>query len=388
MDEKTTIKYSLLEDIDIRLAKKAYERNKKLQVDTQVVKDLFEKAGRVLDKSTVDAVADKIFKRYFFGDDAKMRQLLRDKLYAFYTYASREDAVDAQIALYGYEVSKDIVAMSKEVSDFNIYDEFGECIYDIIAADLINEYANTTIVQAPQRLKEEHDRIVEEHQKAIDGSERKEKLHKELYLIEIKLAEARELYVKCYEEIKKLDDLIKKIQIYYKKKFDRQVVSRNAKSIVYSLRSEQNRIIKKYIIEPVKKERKKQFLIRLKKILLEKHKHYYFFVSSKKEKIVKSIEYSIIEIVGFIFVPIILVITLLILNSFFVGETRTTYGIYSGIYTNSSPSNYTYLLNPETNIIHRYNCYTIKHKENFLRSNDYDEAIGKGYRPCEVCDPE
>lgn len=55
---------------------------------------------------------------------------------------------------------------------------------------------------------------------------------------------------------------------------------------------------------------------------------------------------------------------------------------------NSSSSNYTYLLNPDTNIIHRYNCYTIKHKENFLRSNDYDEAIEKGYRPCEVCDPE
>ncbi len=66
-------KYSLLEDIDIRLAKKAYQRNKKLQVDTQVVKDLFEKAGRVLDKSTVDAVADKIFKRCFFGEKKEMK---------------------------------------------------------------------------------------------------------------------------------------------------------------------------------------------------------------------------------------------------------------------------------------------------------------------------
>lgn len=246
-------KYSLLEDIDIKLAKKAYERNKKLQIDTQVVKDLFEKAGRVLDKATVDAVADKIAKRYYFGGDSKMKQLLRDKLYAFYTYVSREDAVDAQIALYGYEVSKDIVAMSKEVSGFtdgeNVYEEYGESIYDVIYADLINEYANTAIIQAPQRLQEEHEKIAERYRKAEPDSEEKKSLYRELEASRDKLVAARERYVRSREEVKKLDTLLRRTQSYYKRKLD----SKKAKSLAYSLRPEQKRIRNKEIMKLVDK---------------------------------------------------------------------------------------------------------------------------------------
>lgn len=246
-------KYSLLEDIDIKLAKKAYERNKKLQVDTQVVKDLFEKAGRVLDKTTVDAVADKIAKRYYFGGDSKMKQLLRDKLYAFYTYVSREDAVDAQIALYGYEVSKDIVAMSKEVSGFtdgeNVYEEYGESIYDVIYADLINEYANTAIIQAPQRLQEEHEKIAERYRKAEPDSEEKKSLYRELEVSRDELVAARERYTRSREEVKKLDSLLRKTQSYYKRKLD----SKKAKSLAYSLRPEQKRIRNKEIMKLVGK---------------------------------------------------------------------------------------------------------------------------------------
>lgn len=246
-------KYSLLEDIDINLAKKAYERNKKLQIDTQVVKDLFEKAGRVLDKATVDAVADKIAKRYYFGGDSKMKQLLRDKLYAFYTYVSREDAVDAQIALYGYEVSKDIVAMSKEVSGFtdgeNVYEEYGESIYDVIYADLINEYANTAIIQAPQRLQEEHEKIAERYRKAEPDSEEKKSLYRELEASRDELVAARERYVRSREEVKKLDSLLRKTQSYYKRKLD----SKKAKTLAYSLRPEQKRIRNKEIMKLVDK---------------------------------------------------------------------------------------------------------------------------------------
>ena len=32
--------------------------------------------------------------------------------------------------------------------------------------------------------------------------------------------------------------------------------------------------------------------------------------------------------------------------------------------------------------------YTIKHKENFIKTTDYEEAIEEGYEPCQVCKPE
>lgn len=51
--------------------------------------------------------------------------------------------------------------------------------------------------------------------------------------------------------------------------------------------------------------------------------------------------------------------------------------IYEGIY----------LLNPDSMKIHRYDCYTIKHKENFIKATDYEEAIEEGYEPCQVCKP-
>ncbi len=47
-----------------------------------------------------------------------------------------------------------------------------------------------------------------------------------------------------------------------------------------------------------------------------------------------------------------------------------------------------YLLNPDSMKIHRYDCYTIKHKENFIKTTDYEKAIEEGYEPCQVCKPE
>lgn len=52
--------------------------------------------------------------------------------------------------------------------------------------------------------------------------------------------------------------------------------------------------------------------------------------------------------------------------------------IYEGIY----------LLNPDSMKIHRYDCYTIKRKENFIKTTDYEEAIEEGYEPFQVCKPE
>ena len=46
-----------------------------------------------------------------------------------------------------------------------------------------------------------------------------------------------------------------------------------------------------------------------------------------------------------------------------------------------------YLLNPDSMKIHRYDCYTIKHKENFIKTTDYEKAIEEGYEPCQVCKP-
>ena len=79
--------------------------------------------------------------------------------------------------------------------------------------------------------------------------------------------------------------------------------------------------------------------------------------------------------------------------------------IYSNAYNNVSKNSVTssqveydssrtdiyegiYLLNPDSMKIHRYDCYTIKHKENFIKTTDYEEAIEEGYEPCQVCKPE
>ncbi len=47
-----------------------------------------------------------------------------------------------------------------------------------------------------------------------------------------------------------------------------------------------------------------------------------------------------------------------------------------------------YLLNPDSMKIHTCYCHTIKHKENFIKTTDYEEAIEEGYEPCQVCKPE
>ena len=47
-----------------------------------------------------------------------------------------------------------------------------------------------------------------------------------------------------------------------------------------------------------------------------------------------------------------------------------------------------YLLNPDSMKIHRYDCYTIKHKENYIKTTDFESAIGNEFEPCQVCKPE
>ena len=47
-----------------------------------------------------------------------------------------------------------------------------------------------------------------------------------------------------------------------------------------------------------------------------------------------------------------------------------------------------YLLNPDSMKIHTCYCHTIKHKENFIKTTDYEKAIEEGYEPCQVCKPE
>ncbi len=47
-----------------------------------------------------------------------------------------------------------------------------------------------------------------------------------------------------------------------------------------------------------------------------------------------------------------------------------------------------YLLNPDSMKIHTCYCHTIKHKENFIKTTDYEKAISDGYEPCKVCNPE
>lgn len=44
-----------------------------------------------------------------------------------------------------------------------------------------------------------------------------------------------------------------------------------------------------------------------------------------------------------------------------------------------------YYLNPESMKIHRSNCRTIKHPENFQETTDFDGAINQGYSRCKVC---
>ena len=109
-------------------------------------------------------------------------------------------------------------------------------------------------------------------------------------------------------------------------------------------------------------------------------------------KIKKSKKASIITFVTSIIISIILIILPLIYiysnASYNVSEnsvtsSQTEFGssqtdIYEGIY----------LLNPDSMKIHRYDCYTIKHKENYIKTTDFESAIGNEFEPCQVCKPE
>lgn len=55
------------------------------------------------------------------------------------------------------------------------------------------------------------------------------------------------------------------------------------------------------------------------------------------------------------------------------------------IKTTTEKSAVVYLLNSESMKIHRSNCRTIKHRENFQETTDFDGAINQGYSRCKVC---
>lgn len=55
------------------------------------------------------------------------------------------------------------------------------------------------------------------------------------------------------------------------------------------------------------------------------------------------------------------------------------------IKTTTKNSTIVYLLNSESMKIHRSNCRTIKHPENFQETTDFDGAINQGYSRCKVC---
>lgn len=46
-----------------------------------------------------------------------------------------------------------------------------------------------------------------------------------------------------------------------------------------------------------------------------------------------------------------------------------------------------YLMNPDSKIVHRDDCYTIKDKSNYKETDDLQRALDRGYRACKVCEP-
>ncbi len=230
--EREIKKYSLLDDVEIEKAKKAYERNRKLQAYTKLVRKLFKDAGTVLDKSKTDAIADTLAKRYEVKD-AKLKNLLKDKLYAYYTYVASEDANDAQIALYGHEIAQDIAAMSEEITENpsdNFFEEYGESICDVISLDVAREYAEKAIIKAPKDLEQEHKEILREYRKLKDSGDDTKAIYKELKDKTDELVKARKQYVKSRSEVMELRELLRKTKRFYERKLDKQKASRKADS--------------------------------------------------------------------------------------------------------------------------------------------------------------
>ncbi len=222
--EREIKKYSLLDDVEIEKAKKAYERNRKLQADTKLVRKLFKDAGTVLDRSKTDAIADTLAKRYEVKD-AKLKNLLKDKLYAYYTYVASEDANDAQIALYGHEIAQDIAAMSEEITENpsdNFFEEYGESIYDVISLDVAREYAEKAIIKAPKDLEQEHKEILREYRKLKDSGDDTKAIYKELKGKTDELVKARKQYVKSRSEVMELRELLRKTQRAYERKIEKR----------------------------------------------------------------------------------------------------------------------------------------------------------------------
>ncbi len=58
--------------------------------------------------------------------------------------------------------------------------------------------------------------------------------------------------------------------------------------------------------------------------------------------------------------------------------------------SNSEESTYDtiYMMNPDSKIVHREDCYTIKDEINYRETDDLQEAFERGYRACKVCEPE
>lgn len=47
----------------------------------------------------------------------------------------------------------------------------------------------------------------------------------------------------------------------------------------------------------------------------------------------------------------------------------------------------TYLMNPNSMIVHRETCHTIKKRSNYIEAHDLNYAFNSGYRACKVCKP-
>ena len=151
-------KYSLMEDVDIKAAQAAIKANQELEKQVKLAGKLFKKAGTVLDYKSVQQISNELLRKYRFSGDTDMRNYITEKLYAFYTYATSEDADDGSAYAYAREIGEDI----EKVNGVDIESsEFGEEMSDIIALDISSKYTETAILKSPEEYTKETDRLRE-----------------------------------------------------------------------------------------------------------------------------------------------------------------------------------------------------------------------------------
>lgn len=151
-------KYSLMEDVDIKAAQAAIKANQELEKQVKLAGKLFKEAGTVLDYKSVQKISNELLRKYRFSGDTDMRNYITEKLYAFYTYATSEDADDGSAYAYAREIGEDI----EKVNGVDIESsEFGEEMSDIIALDISSKYTETAILKSPEEYTKETDRLRE-----------------------------------------------------------------------------------------------------------------------------------------------------------------------------------------------------------------------------------